>query len=47
MQQDLANLYLYELTMDGRSQTGVVCCASVDEYLNETFKKHEKTERIS
>ncbi|HHU53519.1 MAG TPA: DUF1015 domain-containing protein [Clostridiaceae bacterium] len=44
MQQDpTANLYLYELTMDGRSQTGVVCCASVDEYLNETIKKHEKT----
>ena len=44
MQQDsTANLYLYELTMDGRSQTGVVCCASVDEYLNERIKKHEKT----
>ncbi|NLM19733.1 MAG: DUF1015 domain-containing protein [Clostridiaceae bacterium] len=44
MQQDTTdNLYLYELTMDGRSQTGVVCCASVDEYLNETIKKHEKT----
>lgn len=44
MQQDpTANLYLYELTMNGRSQTGVVCCASVDEYLNGTIKKHEKT----
>ncbi|NLJ71178.1 MAG: DUF1015 domain-containing protein [Clostridiaceae bacterium] len=44
MQQDsTANLYLYELTMNDRSQTGVVCCASVDEYLNETIKKHEKT----
>lgn len=35
--------YLYELTMDGRSQTGVVGCASVDDYLNEVIKKHEKT----
>ena len=35
--------FLYELTMDGRSQTGVVGCASVDDYLNEVIKKHEKT----
>ena len=26
--------YLYELTMDGRSQTGLVACASIDDYLN-------------
>ena len=25
--------YLYEQTMDGRTQTGLVCCASVDEYV--------------
>lgn len=35
--------YLYELTMDGRSQTGVVGCASVDDYLNQVIKKHENT----
>jgi len=35
--------FLYELTMDGRSQTGVVGCAAVDDYLNEVIKKHEKT----
>ena len=35
--------YLYELTMDGRSQTGVVACAAVDDYLNGTIKKHENT----
>ena len=35
--------YVYELTMDGRSQTGIVGCASVDEYLNHTIKKHENT----
>ncbi len=37
------NLYLYELTMQGRTQTGIVCCAAVDDYLNDTIKKHEKT----
>jgi uncharacterized protein (DUF1015 family) len=35
--------YAYELTMDGRSQTGLVACASVDDYLNEVIKKHENT----
>ncbi len=36
--------YLYRLTCaDGRSQTGVVGCASVDDYLNEVIRKHEKT----
>lgn len=35
--------FLYELTMDGRSQTGVVACASVDDYLNDVIKKHENT----
>ena len=35
--------YLYELTMDGRSQTGIVACSSVDDYLNNVIKKHENT----
>ena len=35
--------YLYELTMDGRSQTGLVACASIDEYENHVIKKHENT----
>ncbi len=35
--------YLYELTMDGRSQTGIVACASIDDYENEVIKKHENT----
>lgn len=35
--------YLYELTMNGRSQTGIVACASIDDYLNEVIKKHENT----
>ena len=36
-------LYLYELIMNGRSQTGIVGCASVDDYINGTIKKHENT----
>ena len=35
--------YIYELTMDGRSQTGIVGCASIDDYLSDRIKKHEKT----
>lgn len=35
--------YIYELTMKGRSQTGIAACASVDDYMNETIKKHENT----
>lgn len=35
--------YLYELTMDGRSQTGIVACACVDDYMNGVIKKHENT----
>lgn len=35
--------YIYELTMDGRTQTGIVACASVDDYIDGTIKKHENT----
>lgn len=35
--------YVYQLTMDGRKQTGIVACASVDDYLNNVIKKHENT----
>jgi len=35
--------YIYELIMDGRSQTGIVATASIDDYLNNTIKKHENT----
>ena len=31
--------YLYELTMNGRSQAGIVACASVDDYVNGVIKK--------
>ena len=35
--------YIYELIMDGRSQTGIVAVVSVDDYISGTIKKHENT----
>ncbi|MCR5162101.1 MAG: DUF1015 family protein [Lachnospiraceae bacterium] len=43
LQDDKECFYLYELTMDGRSQTGIVACAYVDDYLGGSIKKHENT----
>lgn len=36
-------IYVYRLIMEGRAQTGVVACASIDDYANNIIKKHEKT----
>ncbi len=35
--------YIYSQTMDGRSQTGIVGCSSIDDYENGIIKKHEIT----
>ena len=35
--------YIYELTMDGRKQDGIVACASIDDYASGVIKKHENT----
>src|SRR5688572_5691064 len=35
--------YIYQLIMDGRSQTGLVCVSSVDDYFKDIIKKHEFT----
>ncbi len=35
--------YVYRQIMDGRAQTGLVGCASIDDYVNNAIKKHEKT----
>ena len=43
IQDESPLLYVYELTMDGRSQTGIVACASIDDYLSGVIKKHENT----
>lgn len=36
-------LYVYELSLNGKSQKGIVSCLAVDDYLNNTIKKHEFT----
>ena len=36
-------LYLYELTMNGRSQTGLVATTSIDDYTSGKIKRHEFT----
>lgn len=35
--------YIYQLIMNGKSQTGLVCCSSVDDYEKDKIKKHEFT----
>ena len=43
VQDKTENYYIYRLTMNGRSQTGLVAGFSVDDYENDVIKKHEKT----
>lgn len=43
VKDEKAFYYLYEQVMDGRSQTGLVCTASVLDYMNNVIKKHENT----
>lgn len=45
IQDGTPSFYLYELTMGGRVQTGLVACASVDDYLDGTIRRHENTRR--
>lgn len=35
--------YIYELTMNGRVQTGIAACASIDDFESGVIKKHENT----
>ena len=43
IQDETPSLYLYELTMNGRSQTGIVGCTSIADYTTGKIKKHEFT----
>ncbi|MDD3278754.1 MAG: DUF1015 family protein [Lachnospiraceae bacterium] len=45
VQDEKPLFYIYELTMDGRTQTGLVAGSSVDDYLTGVVKKHEQTRR--
>lgn len=43
IQDDTPCYYIYELTRKGKTQTGIVGCSSIDDYLNGVVKKHELT----
>jgi uncharacterized protein (DUF1015 family) len=43
IQEDKACYYIYQLTMNGRSQTGLVAASSVEDYHQDRIKKHEFT----
>lgn len=43
IQDDKPCYYIYEQVMEGRSQKGIVACASIDDYQNQVIKKHENT----
>lgn len=42
-QDETPRLYIYRQIMDGRVQTGIVGCTSIDDYMNDIIKKHEFT----
>lgn len=42
-QDEEARMYIYSVSMDGRTQFGLVCGASVDDYKENKIKKHELT----
>ena len=45
IQDEKPCMYVYRQTMKGKSQTGLVICASIDDYINDKIKKHEHTRK--
>lgn len=43
VQEEMPAFYVYELTADGRSQTGIGALTKVDDYLEGTICRHENT----
>ena len=43
LQDEMPCYYIYELVRKGRTQTGIVGCSSIDDYMNGAVKKHELT----
>lgn len=43
LKEEKPYLYVYRQIMNGRAQTGIVACASIDDYMNNVIKKHEHT----
>lgn len=42
-QEEKPCYYIYQLVMNGRSQTGLVCLSAVQDYFDDVIKKHEFT----
>ena len=45
IQEKSSNYYVYQLIMNGHKQTGIVGCCAIDDYFNNTIKKHELTRK--
>jgi uncharacterized protein (DUF1015 family) len=43
--EDRPLMYLYAQTMGEHTQTGLVCCAHIDDYIQDVIKKHEFTRK--
>ena len=43
LKEEKETFYIYRQIIEGRIQTGLVVCASIDNYLNDIIKKHENT----
>jgi uncharacterized protein (DUF1015 family) len=43
LQEEKPCYYIYQLVMNGRSQTGLVCLSAVQDYFDDVIKKHEFT----
>jgi uncharacterized protein (DUF1015 family) len=43
LQDEEPSFYIYRQTMGQNTQTGIVGCVSIDDYLNDVIKKHEFT----
>ncbi len=43
VQESKPNYYLYTQVREGRTQTGLVACVSIDDYIEGRIKKHENT----
>ncbi|MBU3114687.1 DUF1015 domain-containing protein [Clostridium lacusfryxellense] len=43
VQDEKPCMYIYRQIMNGRPQTGIVACTSIDDYINDVIKKHEHT----
>ncbi len=45
VREDRPLMYLYAQTMGAHVQTGLVCCAHIDDYIQNVIKKHELTRK--